>query len=153
VCADEGVKGRTVFTRGAVVESGSDFRHSESLSPSPNINPKKPRREKTALHEICREGTLDQLLQRLQTQQASHMRMSRYRVKYPINVVPKDEVMVCNEEGRLPLHVAVTNRHIVEEAGDSRHCTICLSTSLALIVCVEVMMKRVQCIRRQQDDA
>jgi hypothetical protein len=95
------------------------------------------RNEQTALHEICRTGTSDEVLQRLQQQQASHYRMSRYRVKYPVTIVPKDEISVCNEQGRLPLHVAATNRQMIEVADldqssfeDSRQAAPAIVTTL-----------------------
>jgi hypothetical protein len=67
------------------------------------------------LHEICRNGSLEDLVQRLETPPTHEIQWTSDREKKLVYVAPREEVMTLNPEGQLPLHLAVMNNRIIQE--------------------------------------
>ena len=67
------------------------------------------------MHEICRNGSLEDLVQRLETPPTHEIQWTSDREKKLVYVAPREEVMTLNPEGQLPLHLAVMNNRIIQE--------------------------------------
>jgi len=80
-----------------------------------------PKHEKTPLHEICLRGSLQELVQRLESPPSLQARMTADRTRRFVNIVPTQEVTVCNEEGQLPLHLAAMTRRTIQEADGEKN--------------------------------
>lgn len=97
-----------LFREDHLVHSGNSSRSSDAQK-SPLVD------NHTNLHETCRQGSLEDLVRRLQTPPAHEVRMTADREKKVIHVVPIEEVITSNPEGQLPLHLAAMNRRMIEE--------------------------------------
>ena len=96
-----------------------DDRKGQSSNNSPRSScaesQKRPATESTDLHEICRKGSVADLVRHLQAPPVLQPRMTSERMKYVVNIVPTEEVSARNPEGQVPLHLAAMNRKLVQE--------------------------------------